>query len=139
MIFSCRTQRPLPKLRSKSKQNSEKYKITNLGPACQFLGIEIHCEDTGISLGQKVYITAILRRFGMEHTHGVSTPMDPNAKLDLAEDWGEKQLEDIKDYQAVVGSLMNAAHATRPDISTSNLQQIFDYISTAMASASASA
>jgi hypothetical protein len=34
---------------------------------------------------------------------------------------------------------MNAAHATRPDISTSNLQQIFDYISTAMASASASA
>jgi len=28
---------------------------------------------------------------------------------------------------------MNAAHATRPDISTSNLQQIFDFISTAMA------
>jgi len=28
---------------------SEKHKITNLGPACQFLGIEIHCEDTGIS------------------------------------------------------------------------------------------
>ena len=40
---------------------SEKYKITNLGPACQFLGIEIHCEDNGIRL-------------------------DPNIKLDLAED-----------------------------------------------------
>ena len=57
---------------------SEKYKITNLGPARQFLGIEIHCDGTGISLGQKAYITTILRRFGMEHTHGVSTPMDPN-------------------------------------------------------------
>jgi len=34
---------------------------------------------------------------------------------------------------------MNAALATRPDISTSNLQLIFDYISTAMVSASASA
>jgi len=86
----------------------------NLGPACQFLGIEIHCEDNGISL-------------------------DPNIKLDLAEDRGEKELEDIRDYEVVVGSLMNAAHATRPDISTSNLQQIFDYISMAMASASASA
>jgi len=52
---------------------SEKYMITNLSPACQFLGIEIHCEDTGISL-------------------------DPNIKLDLAEDQGEKELKDIRDY-----------------------------------------
>jgi hypothetical protein len=48
-------------------------------------------------------------------------------------------LEDIKDYQAVVGSLINAALASRPDISSSNSQPIVDYISTAMASASASA
>jgi len=97
----------------------ERYKITNLGPARQFLSIEIHCKDigSGISLGQKAYITTILRRFGMEHTHGVSTPMDPNIKLDLAEDRGEKELEDITDYQAVVGSLMYAALATRADIS----------------------
>jgi len=53
----------------------------------------------------------------MEHTHSILTPMDPNVKLDLAEDWGEKELEDITDYQAVVGSLMYAAVATRPDIS----------------------
>jgi len=98
----------------------DKYKITNIGPARQFLGIEIHRNDigTGISLGQKAYITTILRLFGMEHTHGVSTPMDPNIKLDLAEDWGEKELEDITDYdQAVMGSLMYAALATRPVIS----------------------
>jgi hypothetical protein len=48
---------------------SEKYKITNLGPARQFLGIEIHRDDTGISLGQKAYITTILKRFGFEHSH----------------------------------------------------------------------
>jgi len=40
---------------------SEKYKITNLGLANQFLGIEIHRDDTGISLGQKVYIATIHR------------------------------------------------------------------------------
>ena len=43
--------------------------------------------------------------------------MDPNVKLDLAEDRGEKELKDIKCYQAIVGSLMYAALATRPDIS----------------------
>jgi hypothetical protein len=55
----------------------------------------------------------------MEHNHGDSMPKDPNVKLDLAEDRGEKELEqeDITDYQAVAGSLMYAALATRPYIS----------------------
>jgi len=104
---------------------SEKFKITNLGPARQFLGIEIHRQEygtntgtgTAISLGQKAFITTILKRFNMQNAHGASTPMDPNVKLDLAEDRGEKELEDIKGYQAIVGSLMYAALATRPDIS----------------------
>ena len=70
---------------------SEKYKITNLGPARQFLGIKTYQYDIGtrICLGQKAYITTILKRFGMEHSHGFSTPMYPNAKLDSAEDRGE--------------------------------------------------
>ena len=63
---------------------SEEYKIKNLGPARQFLVIEIHRNGNGVSLRQKSYITTIFRRFGMEHTHGVSTPMDPTVKLDLA-------------------------------------------------------
>jgi hypothetical protein len=85
----------------------EKYKIINLGPARQFLGIEIHHDrtgdGTGVSLGQKAYIITFFSQFGMEHTHDVSTPMYRNVKLDLAEDQGEKELEDITDYQAVVG------------------------------------
>jgi len=99
---------------------SEKYKITNLGLSRQFLGIEIHREEngtgTGISLGQKAFITTILKRFNMQNAHDVSTPMDPIVTLDLAEDQGEKELKDIKGYQAIVGSLMYAALATRPDI-----------------------
>jgi len=95
----------------------EKYKITNLSPARQFLSIKIPRDGTRVSLSQTAYITTILRRFDMEHTHGISTPMDPNVRMDLAEDRGEKELEDIIDYQAVVGSLMYAARATRPDIS----------------------
>jgi len=92
---------------------SEKFNITNLGPPSQFLKIEIHRDRTGVSLGQKACIITILRRFGMEHTHHVSMRMDPKVNLDLAEDQGEKELEDIKDYEAVMGSLMNAALATR--------------------------
>jgi len=96
---------------------SAKYNITNLGAARKRLGIEIRHNGAWVRLGQKGYITAILRRFGMEHTHSVSTPMDPNVKFYLADDWGEKALDDITDYQAIVGSLMYAALATGPDIS----------------------
>jgi len=43
--------------------------------------------------------------------------MDPNVKLDLAEDQGEKVLDDIADQQAVVGSLMYTALATQHHMS----------------------
>jgi len=92
---------------------------TILGPARQFLGIGIHRDDIGIgiSFGQKAFITTSLKRFNMQNAHGTSTPMDTNVKLDLAEDRREKELNDIKGYQAIVGSLMYAALATRTDIS----------------------
>jgi hypothetical protein len=60
---------------------SEKYKITNLGPARQFLGIEIPRDDTSTSLGQKTFINTILKRFDMQNAYGAITPMDPNVKL----------------------------------------------------------
>jgi len=98
---------------------SEQYKITHLGPERQLLGIKIHRDDYGISLGQKAFITTILKRFHMQDAHGVTTPMDPNVKLDLANDRGEKELdkESVKHFQVIVRSLMYAALATRPDIS----------------------
>jgi len=98
---------------------SEKYKIMKLGLEHQFLAIEIHPDDTGISLSQTVYIATILRQFGMEHTHGFQMPMNPNLMLNLGKDRGEKEpeQEDITDYQAVVELLMYTACATWPDIS----------------------
>jgi hypothetical protein len=65
---------------------SEKYKIMNLGPAHQSLGIEIHCNSSRISIGQISYIITILRQFGKKHTDDDSMPIYPNVKIDMAED-----------------------------------------------------
>jgi len=92
------------------------YKITNLGTARQFLGIEIHYESDGISLGQRVFIDSILKRFHMKTAHGAATPLDDKVKLDLAEEEEDGEV-DPKSYQAIVGSLMYITLATRPDIS----------------------
>jgi len=53
----------------------------------------------------------------MEHTDDVSMATVPNGKLNLAKDLAEKELEDVTDYQAVMGLLMYASPATQPDIS----------------------
>jgi len=91
-------------------------KITNLGAACQFLGIEIHYKtDCSISLGQRAFIDSILRWFHLEAGHGAATPLDDNVQLDLAEEEEDGQI-DCKLYQAIVGSLMYIELTTRPDI-----------------------
>ena len=91
------------------------YKMTSLGTARRFLGIQIACSDEGISLGQEDYINAILRRFGMEEAHSMQSPMDPNVHLDNTD--CEDKPADKDQYLAIIGSLMYAALATRPDIS----------------------
>jgi len=93
------------------------YKITNLGTARQFLRIEIHSDTDGsISLGQRVFIDSVLKRFHIEAAHGAATPLDDKVKLDLAEEEEDGEV-DPTSYQAIVGSLMYIALPMRPDIS----------------------
>lgn len=88
-------------------------------PGTTSFGIEIYrvVIGTGICHGHNTYITTILRQFGMEHTQGVSTPMDSNIKLHLAKNRGEMGLGELTDCQAVMVSLIYAALVTRLDIS----------------------
>jgi hypothetical protein len=99
---------------------SEKYKFTNHGLARQFIGIEIHAEanrtSTGISRCQTAIITTIVKPFNLWNAHDVSSPMGPNLMIDFAEDREEKELTNIKRFQAIVGSLMYASLATQPEI-----------------------
>jgi len=52
----------------------------------------------------------------MEIAHGAATPLDDKAKSDLAEEEEDREV-DPKSYQAIIGSLMYIALATRLDIS----------------------
>ena len=98
------------------QQLLQKYKMTDLGLAKRFLGVEIDQNDDGISLCQGQYIQKFLRRLRMESCHNALSSMDLNVRLSntICED---KPGSNRKRYLSMVGSLMYAAPGTRPDLS----------------------
>jgi hypothetical protein len=55
-----------------------KYKISDLGEASYFLGLEINRDKNGISLSQETYIDTMMKQFGMENSHNISNLLDPD-------------------------------------------------------------
>ena len=94
---------------------SAKYDMKDMGIARKFLGIQIeYGEDGSIKIHQEDYIRDILARHGMSDCNPVSTPLDTSVNLVIVTE--PEQLADQREYQTVVGELMFAAIATRPDI-----------------------
>jgi len=92
------------------------YEMKNLGPVKQFLGLEINClPDGSVTLGQQSYINMVLHRYGMENANTVNTPMDHKTTLDNVSNNTDAEADQAQ-YQSIVGSLMYAVQATRPNI-----------------------
>jgi len=93
----------------------KEYKITDLGKAKQFLGLEIARQDSSvITLGQAKYIQTIIKRFRMEDANPAPTPLHDKTTLET-ELQGEMEV-DAGHYQSTVGSLSYAATAICPHI-----------------------
>jgi len=98
------------------------FKMHDLGEAKHLLGIEITRDRAKrtISLSQRQYILKMLQKYGLQDCKPVATPMDPGLALSKAQcpepnsdEWLEMQ---GKLYKNIIGSLMYAMVATRPDI-----------------------
>src|SRR2546421_7381105 len=96
----------------------KRYKMTDLGPASQFLGLEISRdrESRPLHLHQSTYIKRVLKRFKMDQCNGVSTPMESNARLHATDERYIALENDILEYQQALGSIMYAMLGTWPDL-----------------------
>lgn len=97
------------------------FKMKDLGELKFFLGMEISRDRQAkkIYLSQQRYLKDILRRFGMQDCKAVVTPLEDGLKLSKELPLGtEKGEEEPVDgiYRSIIGSLMYAMIATRPDI-----------------------
>jgi hypothetical protein len=100
--------------------------MKDLGELKYFLGIQVHRDRVRkiIHINQSGYNRTILERYGMQNSKPASTPLSTGARLTKATTMDV--LADQKEYQSMVGSLMYAMLATRPDLAQS-IQQISQF------------
>jgi hypothetical protein len=90
------------------------FEITDLGTASSLLGLHITYSDEGITLSQRAYFEKVLKKFNMDSSRPVSTPL--NKLIKLRKGLPEQQIENPSYYQSIIGSLMYAVTGTRPDL-----------------------
>jgi len=90
------------------------FQCTDSGEASLLLGMQIVRTEDKIRLYQERYINEILTRFNMTEVKPVATPIEIHSVMVSAKD-GDQRCEQ-KHYQSIIGSLMYASIATRPDI-----------------------
>ena len=93
------------------------FKMKDMGELHYCLGMNIKQNkvEGSVEIQQKQYILKLLERYGLKDSKPVATPADVNVKL-KREDGISKAVDPVL-YQSMIGGLLYAAIATRPDIS----------------------
>jgi transposase InsO family protein len=94
---------------------TDNFEVTDLGEPKKIVGIEITRDrkQKKITITQTKYIETILAKYGLQDANPVRTPLDPNVKLEPGDSEPQGR---SNNYASLIGSLMYAAVATRPDI-----------------------
>ncbi|WVZ54330.1 LOW QUALITY PROTEIN: hypothetical protein U9M48_005142 [Paspalum notatum var. saurae] len=90
------------------------FQMSDLGPL-SYLGIEVHQDDSGITLRQTAYAKRIVELAGLTDCNPALTPMEE--RLKLSRDSTAEEV-DATQYRRLVGSLRYLVH-TRPDLAFS--------------------
>ena len=104
------------RMREIKESMATKFRMKDLGKLHYCLGITVEHDEHERSfvLHQRQYIFAMFEKYGLSQAKTVSTPADVNVKL-TKDDGVSKSIDAVK-YQSMVGSLLYASTATRPDI-----------------------
>jgi hypothetical protein len=93
------------------KRMFQEFEMTDIGLMAHFLGIEVTQSAEGIFISQSRYATEILKKYGMETSNAVTTPVDSGLELKKS----DKGNIDPTYFKSLVGSLRYLT-CTRPDI-----------------------
>ncbi|GJY67081.1 retrovirus-related pol polyprotein from transposon TNT 1-94 [Tanacetum coccineum] len=90
----------------------DEFEMSMMGELNFFLGLQIKQLEDGIFFNQSKYIKEMLKKFGLEDSKPIKTPMSTETKLTKDE---EGESVDNTKYRGMIGSLLYLT-ASRPDI-----------------------
>jgi hypothetical protein len=88
------------------------FKMSMIGELSFFLGLQVKQTKDRTFICQSKYVNDLLKRFGMDNSKPIKTPMATNAHLNLDE---RGKSVDLKLYRSMFGSLLYLT-TSRPDI-----------------------
>ena len=106
----------IEKMNEVKRSLAAQFKMKDFGKIHYCLGITIihDQEEECLWLHQRQYILAMLEKYGLSEAKSISTPADVSVMLTKND--GVSNSVDPSLYQSMVGSVLYAAIATRPDI-----------------------
>ncbi|GKB35477.1 retrovirus-related pol polyprotein from transposon TNT 1-94 [Tanacetum coccineum] len=95
-----------------AQNRPDEFEMSMMGELNFFLGLQIKQMEDGIFFNQSKYIKEMLKKFGLEDSKPMKTPMSSDTKLTKDE---ECESVDSTKYRGMIGSLLYLT-ASRPDI-----------------------
>src|SRR5271156_1975404 len=95
-----------------SQKLSKEFEMSMFGEIKFFVGLQVYQMKDGIYITQSKYIKEILKKFGMEDSRPVGTPMSTRHKLSKDDDSNEVN---HTTYKSMIDKLQHVVH-TRPNI-----------------------
>ncbi|VVT56888.1 uncharacterized protein SAPINGB_P005375 [Magnusiomyces paraingens] len=92
---------------------SSMFKMKDLGPVEQFLGMRVKQSPYHITVDVSRYIFDVLEEFGMQNCSSVKTPLPTRDLSDFSE---SDSATDASMYRSIIGKLIYAANCARPDL-----------------------
>ena len=86
-----------------SKMMRSEFEISMMGELNFLLGLQIKQTSNGTMIHQQKYIKELLKRFGMDSSKPIDTPISPSTKLVM--DDGSSSIKE-KTYRGMIGSLL---------------------------------
>lgn len=92
------------------------FKIVDGGNLSYILGLQITRSDSFLSISQETYVLKIAKRFGLDQSKPVNTPLPSNFSMTESDKAEPLTSDQQKVYQSMIGAVMYAAMGTRVDI-----------------------
>jgi hypothetical protein len=91
---------------------ANEFEMSMIGELSYFLGLQIKQSKNGTFVSQGKYIKDMLKKFGMNDSKAISTPMGTNNNLDSD---ASGNMMDQKLHSSMIGTLLYVT-ASRPDV-----------------------